>query len=85
MKLLNSHFFIIPPTFRSLNEAKANANKAISKLDALSPLKTLLRGYSIVEKDGKVVKKVEDVNINDELKIRVSNGNINTKVVEKVN
>ncbi len=72
-------------TINKLNEAKANANKAISKLDALSPLKTLLRGYSIVEKDGKVVKKVEDVNINDELKIRVSNGNINTKVVEKVN
>ena len=72
-------------TINKLNEAKANANKAISKLDALSPLKTLLRGYSMVEKDGKVVKKVEDVNINDELKIRVSNGNINTKVVEKVN
>ena len=72
-------------TINKLNEVKANANKAISKLDALSPLKTLLRGYSIVEKDGKVVKKVEDVNINDELKIRVSNGNINTKVVEKVN
>ena len=57
----------------------------VSKLDALSPLKTLSRGYSIVEKDGKVVKKVEDVNINDELKIRVSNINENTKVVEKVN
>ena len=70
-------------TINKLNEAKANANKAISKLDALSPLKTLLRGYSIVEKDGKVVKKVEDVNINDELKIRVSNGKIKTKVIEK--
>ena len=70
-------------SINKLNDAKAKANKVISKLDALSPLKTLLRGYSIIEKNGKVIKKVEDTNINDELQIRLSNGKIKTKVIEK--
>ena len=44
--------------------------KSITKIDTLSPLKTLTRGYSVTENvDGKVIKKVSDVNSNDEIKI----------------
>ena len=70
-------------TLSRINDAKASANNVISKLDALSPFKTLLRGYSIIEKDGKVINKIEDININDELQIRLSNGKIKTKVIDK--
>ena len=36
----------------------------IAKLDALSPLKTLYRGYSITEKNNKVIKSKEEFNRN---------------------
>ena len=37
----------------------------IAKLDALSPLKTLYRGYSITEKNNKVIKSKEELKTND--------------------
>ena len=55
--------------------------KNIAKLDALSPLKTLTRGYSVVENvDGKIVKKVSAVNKNDDLCVILQDGKIQVKV-----
>ena len=51
--------------------------KNIATIDALSPLKTLIRGYSVVEnKEGKVIKKVTDVKKDDNLKVILQDGNI---------
>ena len=53
----------------------------ISKIDALSPLKTLSRGYSVAQKeDGKVVKSINDVNINESLKLTLTDGKIDVLV-----
>lgn len=46
----------------------------ISKLDALSPLKTLYRGYSITEKNNKVIKSKEELKTNDLIEIRFIDG-----------
>ena len=46
----------------------------VSKLDALSPLKTLYRGYSITEKDGSVVKSVKQLKSGDNIEIRFNDG-----------
>ena len=46
----------------------------VSKLDALSPLKTLYRGYSITEKDGKVVKSVKELEKGDKVLVKLSDG-----------
>lgn len=55
--------------------------KNIAAIDALSPLKTISRGYSVVKnKNGKVVKKVSDVKIDEELNIILNDGNINVVV-----
>ena len=54
----------------------------ITKLDSLSPLKTLTRGYSILEKDNKIVKSVKSLNINDEISIRLIDGNAKAKVID---
>ena len=46
----------------------------VSKLDALSPLKTLYRGYSITEKNGKVVKSVKELEKGDKVLVKLSDG-----------
>ncbi len=46
----------------------------IAKLDALSPLKTLYRGYSITEKNNKVIKSKEELKTNDLVEIRFIDG-----------
>jgi len=55
------------------------------KLDAVSPLATLSRGYSIALKlpDRKLVRNVNDVEKRDELEIIVSDGKIKCDVNEK--
>ena len=63
------------------NEKKTNLVKHIAKIDALSPLKTLVRGYSIVELDGKVIKSVNDLKKDDEIDIRLMDGKAKAKVL----
>ena len=46
----------------------------ISKLDALSPLKTLYRGYSIVEKDNKIIKSKEELKEGDLISVKFVDG-----------
>ncbi len=61
-----------------------NKNKYIelvSKLDTLSPLKTLTRGYSIIEKNGKIVKSVTDLQTEDEISIRLKDGEKQAKII----
>ena len=52
----------------------------VSKLDALSPLKTLSRGYSLVEKDNEIVKSVKQLSVGDEIEIRFADGKVNAIV-----
>ena len=59
-----------------LKEAKTSFVKETAKLDSLSPLKTLTRGYSIVTKQesGKVIKSVTDLKSGDKVNLRLSDG-----------
>jgi len=56
-----------------------------SKLEALNPLSVLTRGYSVVYKDEdkKIVKKLEDVEINSEISVKLSDGFVDAQVVKK--
>lgn len=64
-----------------LEKYKSRCLKTIAKIDALSPLKTLSRGYSVVQKaDGSVVNKTSDVQKTDKLKITVTDGKIDVVV-----
>ena len=69
---------------QKVTKARADSIKLIAKLDALSPLKTLSRGYSITEKDGKIVSNIDEINVDDILELRLKNGKLKTKVVEKI-
>jgi exodeoxyribonuclease VII large subunit len=64
-----------------INDCRKEFVEVATKIDSLSPMKTMARGYSIVEKDGKIVKKVNDVQKDDELSIRLSDDQITTKVL----
>ena len=68
--------------FKNIVQKKeARFNELVVGIDALSPLKTLLRGYSIVEKDDRVVKSAQDLKSGDEIKIILNDGKINANVI----
>ena len=48
--------------------------KLVSKLDTLSPLKTLTRGYSLTEKDNKIVKSAKELKKDDKVKLKFLDG-----------
>ena len=54
----------------------------VSKLDAMSPLKVLTRGYAMVAKeDGTIVRSVHDVKPKEPIAVRVSDGTIVATVI----
>ena len=53
-----------------------------SSLDNLSPLKVLARGYSMVKKNNSVVSSVDDIENNDEIEIKFSNGSAKAQILE---
>ena len=55
---------------KKLELEKSNYSKIILKIDTLSPMKTLARGYSITEKDGKMVKSAKELKSGDVISLR---------------
>ena len=69
---------------RIINRYKDSKNEminAISKLDALSPLKTLTRGYVITQKEGSIIKSANDIEKDDEIELRFIDGTKNAKIM----
>ncbi len=57
-----------------------------SKLDAMSPLKVLTRGYALVRReDGMVLKSVRQVEPGERIKVSLSDGSLTAAVTEKEN
>ena len=66
-----------------LNQRKAKAELLTHKIQALSPLAVLERGYSIVtDADGKVIRSVSGVKPGDNISIKLSEGRILADVQE---
>ena len=60
---------------------KSKCIEHVTKIDALSPLKTLVRGYSVTEtEDGKLVKSVNDIKSDDKINIILTDGKIKARV-----
>lgn len=54
-----------------------------SKLDALSPLKVLTRGYALTQQeDGTVIRSVKQANVDDRIRVTLGDGSITAKVIE---
>lgn len=57
-----------------VSRAEKRLVTSAGKLDALSPLKVLGRGYTLAQKDGKTVSKTADVAVGDRIDIRLKDG-----------
>jgi exodeoxyribonuclease VII large subunit len=67
----------------SFERRLSSLRHAASRLDALSPLKVLARGYAIATRDdGRAVRTASDIGAGDTLRVRVRDARIETTVVK---
>ena len=68
-----------------VREARASYAEACARLDALSPLRVLERGYAIAlhEDTGRAIRSAEEVKSGDRVRVRVSKGEFGAKVESK--
>ena len=76
-----SKSIILKDPSKLLDKSKNKYINIISKLDALSPLKTIARGYTITKKNNKVITSIQDIKKGDILNIEYKDGNINSEVI----
>lgn len=91
LRNINDNYLIIDNIIKKMQnqidskikEEKQQAIKIIAKIDALSPLKTLSRGYSVCIKDEKIIKSIKDIKEDDKIKIKFIDGLIDANVLTK--
>ena len=74
LKLDNNIKTIYDRTLEKYKQANFEFKNVIAKLDTLSPLKTLLRGYTIAQKDGIAVKSAKDLSNKDKINLKFIDG-----------
>ena len=89
-QFLNDYYIFIDKKIKSmeniavqkLKDAKIKSAKVITKLDTLSPLKTLARGYSIVSDENKnIISSVKDIKTGDIINLRFKDGDKKAKAL----
>ena len=78
-RLLEKSNLLIGGILKSKRDAFLNA---AAKSNALSPLATLSRGYSVAERDGVVVKSVNDIVRGDSLMLIMKDGRVEAEVTK---
>ena len=67
----------------AISRKNARYIAAVSKLDAMSPMKVLTRGYSMAQTErGEVLRSVDQVDAGDRITITLSDGKISATVME---
>ena len=89
-QLLNDYYIFIDKKVKSiensaiqkLKDAKINAARVITKLDTLSPLKTLTRGYSIIaDENNNVISSAKKLKSGDIINLRFKDGDKQAKAL----
>ena len=79
LKLIKNNHIIRNPEFL-FKDKKILFKNLIEKLEIINPISILNRGYSITYINDNVLDKIDKVNINDNINVKVSNGIISAKV-----
>lgn len=64
-----------------INKCKIKSVELITRLDTLSPLKTLTRGYCLTEYENKIIKSSKELRKDMEIEIKYSDGQVNAKIL----
>ncbi len=90
LQSINEKYIVIDMKVKSLinsiqlklKDSRTKAIELITKLDSMSPLKTLSRGYSIVSSDnGKVISSVKDIVKDEDINLKFIDGNAKAKIL----
>ena len=73
--------YILKNPYKILDNKSNKYLQIVSKLETLSPLLTLKRGYTITKKDNKVINSMKKLKKGDILNVSFNDGNIDTKVI----
>ena len=68
---------------RNLSSKKQRLAGISAKLETLSPLKVLSRGYAITQKQQLVIRSVQNVSIGDQVTITLSDGTLTGTVTDR--
>lgn len=68
---------------QNIKEKGIFLNHIIEKLELINPLGVLKRGYTLTYMDDKIINSTKSIKKDDTLKIRFSDGIVNTKVIDK--
>jgi len=85
LKLVNIEERIDLAAHNHLERYRYKLNAMSEKLPLLSPKAPLKRGYVLAQKEGKVIKSIEDLSLGDKLTITLADGTVKTTVDEKEN
>ncbi len=80
---LKTHYILKNPEVL-YKEKKVKLGTLIEKLELVSPMNVLKRGYSLVYQEEKVIENKEQIKVGDTLKVRFHDGTVDTNVI-KVN
>ena len=73
--------YVFKEPLKLIEQKKNRYLQLISKLEPLSPLSTIKRGYGIVRKNNKVITRIKDLNKQDQVELELSDGVINVEVL----
>ncbi len=65
-----------------INSEKLRFSSLVGKLDALSPLGVISRGYAMIDKGGELLTKTSNFSVGDNINIRLSDGIVKADVTE---
>ncbi|MFV0288116.1 MAG: exodeoxyribonuclease VII large subunit [Mycoplasmatales bacterium] len=83
-KLVNLHQISVKEITNSIKINQTNIVYQKDLLDNLNPLNILSKGYATVQKENEYLKSIKSVKVKDEIVINLSDGQLKTKVIEKI-
>ena len=84
LDILKNKYVLTNPQYL-YKDKKQKLLNLIDKLELINPLGVLKRGYSLVYDDNKLIKSVDDINKGENISIKLIDGKISAKVIDKTN